>query len=360
MGTVRIPYLVLRHSGWYWQPSKAIRTLGFQFQTLGTNEQIAVAKAIKLNEAVKTTKRDKVSQPTERTVKWLIIRFQNDHLYTRLAAATKRQYDWGMREIEAWVGDLDLSALTPPAIRAWYHEKRKQNHSMANAMLTTMQALMRFAAVSGAVARSPTEDIEKEGITPRDVVWPDEVVNAFLGAAKTEGRPSMALTVRIGLDTGQRLGDVLGLTWSQYNGAGIELRQGKTKARVNVPVTPELKAALDNAPRLGVQIVINERTRRPYRQQLFSQVFRKTMREAGFPAGEYQFRDLRRTAIIWLSRAGCTPQQIAHVTGHAIQTIHNILRVYCPPDGIVAGEAIKRLVDYRKGRESVKSSIKSV
>ena len=40
---------------------------------------------------------------------------------------------------------------------------------------------------------------------------------------------------------------------------------------------------------------------------------------------ELHFHDLRGTAVTLLSEAGCTPQQIATITGHSLKTVHRIL-----------------------------------
>lgn len=56
------------------------------------------------------------------------------------------------------------------------------------------------------------------------------------------------------LYTAQRLGDVLRLPWSAYDGQTITLRQNKTGADLALPVRPDLKCALDMAPRTAVAI----------------------------------------------------------------------------------------------------------
>jgi integrase len=50
----------------------------------------------------------------------------------------------------------------------------------------------------------------------------------------------------LALWTGQRQGDLIKLTWSQYDGTHIRLRQGKRKARVLLPVGSVLKSELDS------------------------------------------------------------------------------------------------------------------
>jgi integrase len=61
------------------------------------------------------------------------------------------------------------------------------------------------------------------------------------------GRPSLALAVILAINTAQRPIDICAMRWSQYDGRVITLTQIKTGATVTIPVTAELKVALDNA-----------------------------------------------------------------------------------------------------------------
>ena len=45
-----------------------------------------------------------------------------------------------------------------------------------------------------------------------------------------------------------------------------------------------------------------------------------------------QFRDLRRTIVVWLGRAGMEDSAIAGITGHAIDYCKKILETYMPRD----------------------------
>jgi hypothetical protein len=48
-----------------------------------------------------------------------------------------------------------------------------------------------------------------------------------------------------------------------------------------------------------------------------------------------------------MSRAGCTPQEIAAVSGHSVETIHRMLAIYNPPDTVQADHAVVKLEAYR-------------
>lgn len=50
-------------------------------------------------------------------------------------------------------------------------------------------------------------------------------------------------------------------------------------------------------------------------------------------------RCLRHSCVVQLARAGCTPSEIASVTGHALASIVSILSLYLPRDGQVAANA---------------------
>lgn len=60
------------------------------------------------------------------------------------------------------------------------------------------------------------------------------------------------------------------------------------------------------------------------------------------------FRDLRQTGITELHEAGCTPRQIAAVSGHSHTTIVQMLDTYAPTRAADARAAFVRLDDYRQ------------
>jgi integrase len=80
-----------------------------------------------------------------------------------------------------------------------------------------------------------------------DKIWSDEDVTRFLAVAS----PQMRLAMALAINTGERQGDLLKLAWSAYDGSNIKVRQRKTGAYVPVPVSDELRQALDAAPKLS-------------------------------------------------------------------------------------------------------------
>ncbi|WP_376741650.1 hypothetical protein [Ensifer sesbaniae] len=71
----------------------------------------------------------------------------------------------------------------------------------------------------------------------------------------------MLLAFEMAIHTGQRQGDLLSLTWKQYDGTHLSFQQGKTKKRVRVKVHSKLKAMIDALPKDKMRILNNSRGR---------------------------------------------------------------------------------------------------
>ena len=141
--------------------------------------------------------------------------------------------------------------------------------------------------------------------------------------------------------TGQRQGDLLRLPWSAYGGTHIRLRQGKTGARVVIPVGAPLKAALDATPKRGRLILTNSEGR-PWLSDSFRASWRKACKLAGVVG--VTFHDLRGTAVSRLALVGATEAEIATITGHSLRSVREIIDThYLNRDPALAESAIRKL-----------------
>ena len=192
------------------------------------------------------------------SVKALLISFQTDQAFMRLAERTKRDYRQAFKHIETWAGDYPARALTRRAIKEWKREleAKRGRHAMHHAIMA-LSAALSFAVDEGWMEQHPAHNLKISLGEGRAVVWTDNQVRAMIATAEREGHPSVALAVMLGWCLGQRPADILALTWAAYDGHTISLRQAKTRTALPpISVLPELKALLDRTPRRGVQIVI--------------------------------------------------------------------------------------------------------
>jgi integrase len=151
---------------------------------------------------------------------------------------------------------------------------------------------------------NPTSDVRRMHKRKRVYEpWPKEIIEQLTA------EPTVRLAILLLLYTGQRIGDVAAMRWSQYDGAGIGVRQEKTEALVWIPCDRTLKAALDAADHQSDYII-----GRRYGADGLSGLIKRCLRRIG--AEQYTAHGLRKNAAIALAEAGCTPHEVAAITGH--------------------------------------------
>lgn len=244
--------------------------------------------------------------------------------------------------IEQAFGDFPLGALADKRTRgefmAWRDKLALRSRRQADYAWTTLARILSWALNRGLVLANPCE---KGGRLYRgsraDKIWKDDDEAAFLKAAPAH----LHLPLQLALWTGQRQGDLLRLPWSAYDGQKIRLRQGKTGARVAIPVGAPLKAALDAAVKRSPMILVNT-DGQPWTGDGFRSSWRKACAKVGIVG--LTFHDLRGTSVTRLAIAGCEVPEIATITGHSLRDVGSILDAhYLNRDPAMAESAIRKL-----------------
>jgi integrase len=177
-----------------------------------------------------------------------------------------------------------------------------------------------------------------------DIIWQASDIREFCGVASVELQAALLLA----LWTGQRQGDLLKLSWKNYDGTYIRLRQTKAKGgkgrRVTIPVGAPLKLALDAAlreKRSAVTMLTNSRGL-PWTEDGFRTSWGKAFDKTNL--GDLHFHDLRGTAVTRLALSNCTVPEIASITGHSMETVQDILDAHYLGGRLeLAESAIKKL-----------------
>jgi integrase len=123
------------------------------------------------------------------------------------------------------------------------------------------------------------------------------------------------LVMELCVGTGQRIGDVLEMRWSDIQDGGFVVRQNKTGKELWVPILPELKMALDAAKRNSVFILTNERGTNRWSYRGASAAVRNVRERIG--ALDYDIHSWRYNAACELVEAGCNDDLVASVTGQS-------------------------------------------
>ena len=291
----------------------------------------------------------KVAPPTG-VLQALLFRFQESAEFQHgISDRTRRDYVKQIKRIERDFGDFPIKALDDPRSRSvfleWRDKLAQTSLRQADYAYGTLARVLSWAHGRGLITENPCAKGGKlyQG-TRASKIWRDEEVTRFLRNAP----PYLRLAMLLAINTGQRQGDLLRLPWSAYDGTTIKLRQRKTGAYVPIPVADALKAALDVAPRRSPIMLTNSESK-PWSESGFQGAWGKATMRAGIRG--LTFHDLRGTAVVTLARAGCTEVEIYSITGHKPGDVQAILTAhYLPRDAEVAGNAIKKLNQY-KARE---------
>jgi integrase len=287
-------------------------------------------------------------EPPKGVLIFLLMKFQDSGEFQhKISERTRRDYVKQIKRIERDFADFPIKALDDPGARAvfleWRDELAKTSLRQADYAYGTLARVLSWALKRGLIGANPCAEGGKLYSGSRvEKVWSDEKAARFLDV----NPPLMRLPMLLAINTGQRQGDLRRLPWSAYDGKVIKIRQRKTGAYVPIPVSDELKAALDSAPRVSPVILVNTEGK-PWSESGFQSAWGKAAARAGIE--DLTFHDLRGTAVVILARAGCNAVEIYSITGHKPSDVQAILTAhYLPRDGEVAANAIAKLNAYKK------------
>jgi len=323
---------------WYWQRR------GHPLTRLPDDKAERMAMAERLNAAADGRR----SLDHERgTIGWVLARYRGGDEYRDLAPGTVKYYKRFLRDIESLGPALPFASFTRRAVVDFIetYEKSHQRRQVA----AVLKNLFKLARYHGIVATDETAGLRLKTNRPRDTVWSEDEISRWLHAAANED-PHIVTAFLLLQYTAQRPSDVLRMTWPQYSGSAIRLRQEKTGALLDVPTHPALSEYLNTLPRSQASLTIVAYRNRPVKYAQFNERFRRVASRAGII--DAQARDLRRTAMLRMAEAGATVPQIASVSGHSIDATQRILETYLPKNRALAQIAITRLAEYKPSRES--------
>ena len=265
-------------------------------------------------------------EPTDSgTFSSLISDFLDSPEFGKLAEKSRKDYRRYLDGLRKRFGTLPIEALSDRRIREDFFEWRDQyadTPRTADYAWSILRRVLSWSYDRGKIdvnhAINPGRLYESDR---SDLIWLPEHVEAFCKVASDE----LKLALMLAAFTGQRQGDLIKMTWGQYDGQWINHRQSKGKVRVAVPVHRDLKAVLDRVERRST-LILTTPSGIPWKSDYFRSQWRKASKAAGIT--ELHFHDLRGTAVTMLSESKCTVPEIASITGHSLSHVEGILSKY--------------------------------
>lgn len=281
-------------------------------------------------------------EPIEGTVNHLIWAYKQKAL-PALSERTQADYRKRLDLIAERFGTLSLRAMSSdaigPHIAAW-RDSMASSPRQADYAVQVLSAFLSWGASASQRKLSKNQALGLDRLyhaDRREKVWSQDHVDAFLKVAAEPLRRALLLA----LETGQRQGDLLRLTWSGVKAQHVELRQRKTGVDVAVAISPALRQCLDAAPRGAAVTVLTTGQGLPWEPK--GNGFRSAWQDACKAAGVkgVTFHDLRGTFASRKLAEGWTPQDVAYCTGHSLRDLGSLDK-YVDRKSVAAARAISR------------------
>jgi integrase len=277
-----------------------------------------------------------------KTFDGLIRLFEKSPDFKQLRPNTQRSYRNSLGKASALLRDSHGRSVAVDAIEAEDVMRIRDtlaNGQGANQAVRSISALYVWASAPGRkhAASNPAKGIPllDEG---EHEPWPDWLVEEALSD------PIVKASVALLYFSGQRIGDVVAMQWTDIQNGMIEVKQQKTDIPLSVAMLPELTQILGELPRKGFTILTNANgdqwTTSGLRQMI--QAWAKTKGQKIVPHG------LRKNAVNALLEAGCSVAEVNAITGQDLKTIEHYAK---KRDRSKLGRAaIHKLDDARKAR----------
>lgn len=267
------------------------------------------------SELLKRVSAEPKTAPARSTFAWLVAQYRKSPEFAQLRPRTRDDYEISLDIIDRELGDQPYGLTTRKMLKV-VRDGYSATPRKADKLKAMMSRLYSWADEEEHVDEgfNPAKGLKKlrKKVDPY-IPWSDEEIALFLAHAPEY----VATPVMLALYTGQRASDVVAMTWTQFKGSIIRVRQDKTGEPLDIACHPKLRAYLDTlrlSDRKGV-VIATTSTHRAYNGGSLSQGLTRAIRQID-EMPHRTMHGLRYAAAARLEEAGCTVAEIAAILGH--------------------------------------------
>ncbi len=214
-------------------------------------------------------------------------------------------------------GDISAVAMQREHVLMLMAAKAEKPDS-ANGLRKVLRAMMAHAVAIGMRSNDPTQGVK--AIKPKSKTgfhrWNEAEIAQFEARHPIGTKPRLALA--LGLYTGQARQDVVAMGPQHIKSEVLHWTRKKTESTtaidLQIPVHADLREIIDASPSGHLTFLVTE-FGKPFAVAGFGNWFRDQCDMANLR--HCTFHGLRKAASVRLAEAGCTPHEIAAITGHA-------------------------------------------
>jgi integrase len=241
-------------------------------------------------------------------------------------------------------GDKRVAHLEREHLVAIINEKAKTPHA-ANNLRKIVRHLLEHAVELKMIAHNPARQTKRFKTSGGFHTWTDEEIATYRNYWPLGTQQRLAMELALELTT--RRGDVVRVGPQHVRGDKIAVHHSKNNSRVLIPISPELRAAIEATPTKHLTFLAT-RAGAPRSAKALGGDFRLWCNAAGLPP-HCSLHGLRKGGARRLAEAGASAKEIMSYTGH--KTLSEVQRYVDDADKVtLAEQASAKLSKRTKGR----------
>lgn len=267
-------------------------------------------------ELIAVVERRASAKPVSRTsFSWLIAQYRKSPEFRELADRTQQDYNGTLDLLDRDLGTVAYALATRAvlkAVRDDYSDTVRKAHKVKQ-MLSRLYSWADEQDLVP-VGFNPAKGIKRlkpKGGVKEITVWSDAEIEMVLKACPAHVRTPVLLA----LYTGQRRQDLVTMTWKQFQGDIVRVRQSKTTALLDIACHSTLRKHLESIRQRGI-VICTTAAGRAYTPNSLSQAVRRIVSSISAMPQDRSLHGLRYAAGSHMEEAGCTVAQIESVLGH--------------------------------------------
>lgn len=241
------PRYVVRLRGVLYFKRRGWPTLRFHNQDLGPQFHAEYARILN----------GTAPQPKAFIIKGLIASYYKSHKFSGLAERTQKDYRKFLVRFENNAGDIGVKEIRRKHVIAWRDQLAKSDGAhYANYFVRVLRILFSYAID---IDELPPDQNPAKGVSAvkykkqKPQPWPQEKIDAARAARGYDDKTRLMFELLY--CTGQRIGDVLAMKWTDIRGDALHVSQNKTGAELTIPMTADLQECLRRAEGRGETIL---------------------------------------------------------------------------------------------------------
>lgn len=264
------------------------------------------------------------SVPKAFLVKGLIVSYYKSNKFQSLKPRTQADYRRFLTRFENNAGSVPVADIERKHVIAWRdHLVTSDGAHYANYWVRVVRVLLEYAIDIGEASANVAKGVGAVTYAKKKPMpWPKDKIKAVRKLLPHSHRTRLLFEMLY--CTGQRVGDVLSMKWSDIRGGAIRVTQGKTGVDLVIPLTDDLKACLRAAERAGEYILAKDMTKTqtpgPWAYRGAAAAMMKLRKHKDVQAQEYPIHAIRHTVASEIGAAG-SDDEIAAVTGHTTKAM---------------------------------------